>query len=112
NTAEDATFERIGSSGTWGGIVFDGSSSSNSVLDDVQIEYASGIQCIDGANVTIQNSLIEYCTNGIYVYNSQPEIINNIINEPLQNEIYGEASMQFPLLLDNTITKTSANSEY
>src|SRR5690606_22757838 len=105
-------FERSGTSSKWDGIIFDGSSASNSVLDNVEIKYAEQVACIDGANVSIQNSLIEYCTHGIYVYNSQPEIINNIINEPVQNGIYGEASMQFPILLNNTITKTNINQMY
>ncbi|MCZ6702907.1 MAG: right-handed parallel beta-helix repeat-containing protein [Ignavibacteria bacterium] len=106
------TFDRSGSTGTWGSITFDGSPASNSILDNVQIMYASDVQCLNGADVTIQNSLIKDCTQGIYIYNSQPQILNNQITEPTQNGIYGEASGKRPLIQGNVITKTASNPQY
>ena len=69
--------------------------------------YASDIQCLNGADVTIQNSNIDNCTQGIYIYNSQPRILNNQIIEPTNNGIYGEATGKRPLIQDNKITKSA-----
>jgi tetratricopeptide (TPR) repeat protein len=106
------TFDRSGTTGTWGSITFDGSAASGSVLDNVNIKYASDVKCLNGANVTIQNSLIDHCTQGIYVYNSQPQILNNQIIEPVQNGIYCNALGKSPLILNNVITKTSSNPTF
>ena len=74
--------------------------------------YASDIQCLNGADVTIQNSNIDNCTQGIYIYNSQPRILNNQIIEPTNNGIYGEATGKRPLIQDNKITKSASNPQY
>jgi tetratricopeptide (TPR) repeat protein len=100
------------SPGTWGSIIFNGSGSSNSILNNVVVRYGSGIQCLNGADITIRNSTIGYCTQGIYVYNSSPGIFNNQIIEPQQNGIYGEASGLNIYAQDNTITKTSSSGSY
>ncbi len=96
----------------WGTVIFNGSSTSSSMLNYVDINYGTGIQCNNGANITIQHSKFYNCTYGIYVYNSEPQIINNQILEPQQNGIYGEASGLYPLMVDNTITKTTASGSY
>ncbi len=96
----------ITSSGT---ITFNGSGSSNSILNYVEVRNRSGIQCMNGADITIQNSLIDHCTNGIYIYNSEPSIISNTIINPTNNGIYGEASGKYPLIKGNSITKTTVN---
>jgi|GEM_PF-1784299 tetratricopeptide (TPR) repeat protein len=103
------TFDRSGTAGTWGSITFNGSAASGSILDNVEIKYASDVKCLNDADVTIQNSLIDHCTQGIYVYNSQPQILNNQILEPVQNGIYCNALGKIPLIQNNTITKTSSN---
>ena len=103
-------FTRSAGATDWESIIFDGSSSSSSLIDNARIEYASDIQCLNGANVTIQNSIIENCTQGIYIYNSQPQILSNQIKEPTKNGIYGEASGLRPLIQDNEITKTEENN--
>jgi thermitase len=110
NSSNKVKFTRNGSSGTWGSIIFDGSTSSNSIIDNAEITYASDIQCLNGADVTIQNSKIENCTNGIYIYNSEPSILSNVIRYQLQNGIYGEASGKQPLIQGNEITRTSTES--
>lgn len=79
-------------------------------MDNVNIKYASDVNCLNGANVTIQISLIDHCTQGIYVYNSQPQILSNQIIEPVQNGIYCNASGQSILILNNVITKTSSKN--
>jgi hypothetical protein len=56
------TFDRSGITGTWGLITFDGPAASSSILNNVNIKYASDIKCLNGTNVTIQNSLIDHCT--------------------------------------------------
>ena len=105
-------FTRSGSTGTWGGIIFDGAGASNSILDNTEINYASDVRFLNGADAIIQNSLLDHCTQGVYIYNSSPQIINNQILEPVQNGIYGDASGKIPLVKDNKITKTSSNSTY
>ena len=96
--------------GSWGSITFSGSSTSSSIINDCQVKYGSEIQCLNNADVTISNSSIENCTNGIYINNSAPEIINNAILEPQQNGIYGTLATNYPLIENNTITKTSSGS--
>ena len=105
-------FDRIRTTGTWGSITFDGSTASGSILNNVNIKYASDVKCLNGANVTIQNSVIDNCTQGIYVYNSQPQILNNQIKEPIQNGIYCDALGKSPLILNNLITKASSNPTF
>jgi tetratricopeptide (TPR) repeat protein len=53
------------------------------------------------------NCTLNNCNNGIYIFNSQPQIIGNIIYNPQQNGIYGEASGLSPLIQANTITRTT-----
>jgi len=106
------TFDRSGATGTWGSIIFDGSAASGSILDNVEIKYASDVRCLNQANVTIKNSLFDNCINGIYVYNSAPVIKFNNINEPQQNGIYGQTGGYQPNIQDNVIKKTSSNSSY
>ena len=97
------------SSSNWGTITFNGSSASNSVLDNIEMYYGTEIRCYNGANVTIQNSLIDHCNQGINIYNSAPTISNNNINEPHTNGIYANASGLYPLIINNIIKKTSNN---
>ena len=103
-------FTRSGSSGTWGSIIFDGSAASSSIINNSVILYPSDIQCLNGADVTIQNSIIYNCTQGIYIYNSEPQILNNQIIEPTNNGIYGEASGKQPLIQGNKIIRTSSKN--
>ncbi len=97
---------------TWGTITFDGSTASNSILDNVVIKNGDGIRILNGANVSISNSTIDHCTEGIYFYNSQPSIVNNQIIEPVQNGINGDASGMSVEILNNTITKSAGNPQY
>lgn len=106
------TFDRIGTSGAWGNIVFSGTGSSNSILDYVEITNGTSVMCLNNADVTIQNSKMANCIYGVYIYNSEPEIISNEIIEPLNNGIYGEANGKSPLIKSNKIKKTSSNSQY
>lgn len=85
-------FDRIGNSGQWGGIIIDSSAAAGSILDYVEIRNATEIQCRRGANIVIQNSKIENCTNGIYIYDAAIEIINNEIINVVNNAIYGQAT--------------------
>lgn len=104
------TFERSGTTGNWGSIIFDLSFASSSILDNIIMKNGTEIQCLNGANVTIQNSTLDHNIQGIYVYNSAPLIINNQINEPRDNGIHGEASGLYIVVKDNTITKTDNDS--
>jgi len=96
----------------WGSIYFYNSTSANSILANVVVENGGGIRCYNGANVTISNSIIDHCTEGIYFYNSAPSIISNQIIEPVQNGINGDASGMNVEIAHNTISKTSGNPQY
>jgi hypothetical protein len=104
--------ELDGGLNSWGSIYFVGSTSANSVIDNVTIRNGGGVRCYSGANVIIKNSLIDHCTEGVYIYNSQPQILTNQIIEPVQNGINVDASGYSPLILHNTITKTNSNPQY
>ena len=75
------TFNRSGSTGTWGGIQFNSGSSGN--LQYCTIQNASvGINCTNtgSASIQISNCLIQNnSSDGIYLYNSSPLITNNSI---------------------------------
>ncbi|MDR3668868.1 MAG: T9SS type A sorting domain-containing protein [Ignavibacteriaceae bacterium] len=71
---------------SWGAITFDGSGTSN--LDHVIIKYGDGIQCLNNADVTIQNSRIDTCTEGIIVNSASPQILNDTIYNPANNGIW------------------------
>jgi len=106
------TFDRSGTTGTWGSIKFDGAGASSSVLNNIEVKNATNIQILNNANVTIQNSIIRDCTQGIYIYNASPQILNNQILYPLQHGIYVDASGKIPLILNNKITKSSGQQNY
>ncbi|MGE5412106.1 MAG: C25 family cysteine peptidase [Clostridiales bacterium] len=106
------TFQRIGTSDSWGSITFDGLGVSNSILNNVDMNNGTEIRILNNARVTVSNSNLNNFTNGIYIYNSAPDIIGNHITEPLQNGIYGEASGKSPLIVDNVISKSSTVSQY
>ncbi len=108
------TFTSTGSTspGSWGTITFSGSGASSSNLNYVNLNYGAGIQCLNGANVTIQNSTINNCVQGIYYYNSAPQILNNQIIDPQQNGIYGDASGNQTTIKNNKIKKDSTNPLY
>lgn len=111
-TLNASSCELNGGLNNWGSVTFSGSSASSSVLNNVFIKNGIGIRCLNGANVNIQNSIIYLCTEGVYIYNSQPQILSNQIIEPLQNGINCDASGLSPLILHNTIKKTSNNPKY
>ena len=108
--ADGATFQTNGS-GTWGTITFDGLNAAGSVLNNITIKHGDGIQCLNGADITIENSSLDSCTTGIYIYNSQPSINKNII-QTQQNGIYGEALNSAPLIYRNVITKIKNPNEW
>jgi tetratricopeptide (TPR) repeat protein len=106
------TFDPVETNGSWGSIIFDGSTALNSDLQHVIITNSNGIQCLNGADIIIQNSSFNKCVQGIYIFNSQPTIINNIINDPQQNGIVGEASGLSLWIQGNTITRTTNIHNY
>ncbi|MCZ2268263.1 MAG: T9SS type A sorting domain-containing protein [Ignavibacteriales bacterium] len=112
DAARKIDFMRTGSSGSWGSITFDGSGASNSILNYITVKNGLGIRCLNGANVTVTNSTIDHCTEGVYIYNSQPNISGNQIIEPVQNGINVNASGLSPLIQGNNITKSSSNPQY
>jgi tetratricopeptide (TPR) repeat protein len=74
------------------------------------IKYGSGVQFLNGANGTIENSTIEVCTQGIYFSNAEPQILQNEIINPTQNGIYGVGSGYAPFIYGNKITRTTGQS--
>ncbi len=106
------TFDTSGTSGNWGSIILSGSSASSSILDYAIVRNGSEVQFLNGANATIENSTIQNCTQGIYVYNSAPQILNNQIIDPQQNGAYVDASTNAPIVKNNFIKKNSSNPYY
>jgi tetratricopeptide (TPR) repeat protein len=88
--ASGVTFQRNGSE-WWGSLIFDGDNAASSVLNNAAILQGNGVQCLNYADILIQNSLFEHCTQGIYIYHSSPRIIDNLIDNPIQYGITGEA---------------------
>ena len=92
-------------SNLWGMLDFRGQLAAGSVLNSCNILNSNGIQINTGADVTIENCYIKNSNQGIYLYNSQPRIINNSIEDPQHNGIYGDASGLSPLIQGNKIRK-------
>jgi parallel beta-helix repeat protein len=109
------TFNKDNTTGNWGNITFTTPARSlpnSSTLKYTKVKNATSISCLNNAIVTIENSRIENCTNGIYIYNTQPNIKNNEIISPNANGIYGEASGKSPIIQGNHILKYSNNPNY
>jgi hypothetical protein len=105
------TIDTILTNNKRGYIIFDGSSASNSVFQSVSIRHGAGIQCLNGANVLIENSRLDSCTQGIYIYNSAPRIINDTIYDPLENAISGSALNLSPYIRGNVMTRSVNSTE-
>ena len=105
-------FNRSGATGLWGSLKFDGTGATSSILSNVEVYNATSIQILNDANVTVKNSIIQNCNQGVYIYNASPQIINNQISDPILHGIYVNALNKSPLIQDNTITKTSGNANY
>jgi hypothetical protein len=60
-------------------IMFYGSGSSSSLLNGVTVEYGREIECVSGANVTIQYSTLWRNQNGVYCFAASPTIQYNKI---------------------------------
>ncbi|MDR3609498.1 MAG: T9SS type A sorting domain-containing protein, partial [Ignavibacteriaceae bacterium] len=95
------TIQTTGNSGSDNLIVFDGASTSNSVLKNVIIRNIGGIQCIDGANITIANDSLINTYDAITAYQCTPQVINNYISNPIFNGIraisIGSYEYQMPI---------------
>jgi parallel beta-helix repeat protein len=109
---DNIKFEPLFSNDHGGSIIFDGSSAASSILQHVNIRQGGGIQCLNGANVLIENSRLDSCTLGIYIYNSAPQIINNIIYDPVENAISGSALNLSPVIKGNVMTKITNQHEW
>jgi len=105
-------FNRSGPNGLWGSLKFDGAGASSSILNNVEVYNSANIQILNDANIIVENSKIQDCTQSIYVYNASPQIICNEIINPNQHGIYINALNKNPLIRDNTITKTVGNPNY
>ena len=104
------------SAGNWGYITLDGSGASSSNLNHVNIRYGEGIQCLNGANATIQNSYIGTCTNGIIVNDAYPQILNDTIYNPVSNGIWCQSTAfsngYWIGIAGNAIIKDGSETDY
>lgn len=109
--ASKAIFTSIAgsSAGSWGNIVFDGNGADASVLDSVTMQYGGEIQCLNGADPTVQYSTLKNNTEGIYLNASSPLIQYTTMQNLTTNGIYGTSSGA-PRIYDNTITRTGGRS--
>jgi hypothetical protein len=100
------TFDSLGSNNHWGSIIFDGSSTSSSIIKNASLTNCDGIQFKNGANGTIFGCSLTNSLQGIFIYNSDPEIFSTSIINPHQNGIYGFGGFLSPSLSGTTIIKT------
>ncbi|MGE5411559.1 MAG: C25 family cysteine peptidase, partial [Clostridiales bacterium] len=105
------TFQRTGTSGSWGNIILDGLGVSNSTLNNIDMSNGTELRILNGAKVTVSNCTLNNFYQGIYIYNADPMISGNQIINPNQNGIYGEASGKSPVIIDNVITKTNHSGQ-
>ena len=108
--ANGVTFQNSGTT-NWGYLTFEpspGASLGNQILSNCSIKNCQGIRCIGGgtsATISINNCLISKSIEGIYIYNSQPTILNNIIDDPYYSGIYADASGYNLLIQGNSINR-------
>ncbi len=97
-TSQPITF--TSSSGTWGGIQFNSGSSGSLVSYSIISDASNGIY-ENGVTVSMWDCAIKNCTNGIYLYDSSPNIsYSNIYNNSYAG-IYSISSS--PYLYNNYI---------
>jgi tetratricopeptide (TPR) repeat protein len=94
----------------WGNFTFDGFGAASSIIDYADISYGAELQCLNGADITIRNSTISHQPNGIYIYFSEPKILNNSILGSDNDGIYGQGAGCVPNIHDNIITKTRTSN--
>jgi len=78
SSANRITFNRIGTSGTWGGIRYQSGSSGS--LQYANISYATYGVYANNSSPTISNSTISNCSYGVYSYYGSPTMSNNTIS--------------------------------
>jgi hypothetical protein len=86
-----AQVDRLGTSGYFGYIIFDGCQSVGyyNLIQYTNILHSSGIKILNNAAaVFVANSTMDYCVQGIYIENSSPWILTTSIC-PINNAIYG-----------------------
>ncbi|MDR3628226.1 MAG: M36 family metallopeptidase, partial [Ignavibacteriaceae bacterium] len=77
SSSVSTVFDRFGSSGTWGGIIFNSTGFGTILYASIQ-HAAYGIKCTGTtASILIANSIINYNTSGIYLNNSTNMIIHD-----------------------------------
>jgi len=110
--ASGCTFtSQSGSSpGSWGTITLNGYGSQGSVIQNAVIQYGGGVQFTNDADAEIENSVISNCTNGVYIYNSEPLISGKQITDPQQNGVYIDAESYCPDIAGNLIKSTTGSS--
>jgi len=96
-----------------GSIIFEGSGSSGSMFKNVHCNNGTEIQCLNGADITIQDCSILYSNqDGIYIRNSSPQIIHNNIYDPIRHGIWCLSTSPYYSTLaitGNTISKLNNN---
>jgi tetratricopeptide (TPR) repeat protein len=98
------------SPGSWGSIVLSGSGASGSSLNYVNMQYGTEIDVNNTTNITIQNSTIQNCTNGIVGSTATASILNNTIKNVTNHGIsLGNCTFACK---QNVITKTSGFAYY
>ncbi|MDR3665726.1 MAG: T9SS type A sorting domain-containing protein [Ignavibacteriaceae bacterium] len=104
--ASNCTFQPLGTD-YWGTLTIDGVDTYQSTVNYCTLNHGSGIECKNGADISINNTTFDTCSTGIYIYNSQPSISDNTIREPLNNGICIDASGLSPDIERNTFIKTN-----
>ncbi|MDR3611830.1 MAG: T9SS type A sorting domain-containing protein [Ignavibacteriaceae bacterium] len=121
NTLEiEGTLSAIGTSSNLisfntGAIIFSDTSAAGSSLNYCSLNYLTGFQCLDNADITISNCIFQHPGDVIYVYNASPKIMYNQIYESYYSGILCQLGGSWEnemLIWYNTIIKTSLGDSY
>jgi len=95
----------------WHGLYFRNTSDDNScVLDYCIVEKTpSHAVRIDSANPTIRHSTIRQSRDGIYLFDSSPELTGNIITGNSRYAIYCSSNTSVPSISGNTLSSDGSN---
>ncbi|HAP34610.1 MAG TPA: hypothetical protein DCQ28_01210 [Bacteroidetes bacterium] len=112
--ATNATFTSLSgnSAGSWGNIKFENVTLMGTNLNYCKIEKGGEVQCINGADVFVQNSVFRKMNRAVYFNNSAPWILGNDIDSMSLHAIEGTTNYQETSVYWNTIKRGYASQNY
>jgi hypothetical protein len=107
--ASHVVFDREGTSGLWGSIISNGTTSG--LLRYITLRNGWGVKYLNGCENEISYSLIENCTNGVYIENSNITVASDTI-KPTNYGIFGSGENSYVVASDNVMTKPTGTAGY